>query len=102
MLNSTYSINRPWKVGIPPLPSGEISAHLVAVKENSDTKTPYNIKLSDQARQLKQTYEKKEDKLELKHNVEKQQIETEYRQEKQRLDNEYDKKLKALSIDTYI
>ena len=84
------------------LPSGEASAHPAAVKENSDTKTPYSIKLSAQAKQLKQTYEKKEEKLELKHNAEKRQLETEYRQEKQKLENEYDKKLKALSVDTYI
>lgn len=102
MLNRTYTINRPWEFGIqtwtPPHPTDSSDAEK---QKQADRTSPYRIRLSTEAKQLKQEYDTKEALLEQRHNNEKQQVKRRYRQEQQKLEQDYTQKKASLSVNIY-
>ncbi len=66
-------------------------------QEKSDT-----VRISRQAKELEQVYQRKETVLEQNHNAEREKIEREYQQEKSQLEREFQQKKQALEVDLYI
>jgi len=71
-------------------------------QNNTPENTNDEVNLSQKAKELQQTYEKKEATLEQSYNNESQKLETEYLLEKNRVEDEFRQKKQALEINLYV
>lgn len=61
-----------------------------------------SVRISREARELEQVYQRKETNLEQNHNEERQELEREYLRQKNELEREFQQKKQALEVDFYV